>query len=76
MNAWHYGKQFTMFPGHFFSKYSPRMAELPEDLHQLACKGVQFNWGLEHTDAFHALEKELTSAPVLNYYDPSKPVVL
>ena len=51
------------------------MAKLSEDC-QLACKGIQFNWGPEHSEAFQALKKELTSAPVLAYYDPSKPVVL
>ena len=37
----------------FLSKYSPRVAELSEDIHLLTCKGVQFNWGPEHTDTFH-----------------------
>ena len=47
-----------MFPSHvqFPSKYSPRMAELSEDLHQLTFKGVQFNWGPEHSEAFQALK--------------------
>ena len=67
-----------MIPGHvqFLSKYSPRMAQLSEDLHLLTCKGVKFNLGPEHNDAFHTVEKDLTSAPVTNYYDPSKLVVL
>ena len=60
----------------FLSKYSPRLAELCDDLHQLTCKGITFNWGLEHTEAFSALKEELTSAPVLWYYDPKKPLVL
>ena len=60
----------------FLSKYSPRMAELSEDLCQLTCKGVQFNWGPEHSETFQALKKELTSAPVPAYYEPIKPVVL
>ena len=33
------------------------MAELSEDLHQLTCKGVQFNWGPEHSEVFEALKK-------------------
>ena len=41
---------------YFLSKYSPRMAELSEDLHQLTCKGVQFNWHPEHSEAFLALK--------------------
>ena len=59
----------------FLSKFSPRLADLSNDLHQLTCKGVPYNLGPEHTKAFNALKKELTSAPVLQYYDPKKPLV-
>ena len=49
----------TMLPGHvqFSLQIYTKMAELSEDLHLLTCKGVQFNWDPEHTDAFHALKK-------------------
>ena len=51
----------------FLSKNSPRMIELSEDLCQLTCKGVQFNWVPKHSEAFQVLKMELTSAPVLAY---------
>ena len=41
----------------FLSKYSPRMSELLEDMCQLTCKGVQFNWGPQHSEAFQALKR-------------------
>ena len=47
----------------FLSKYSPRLAELSNDLHQLTCKGIPYNWGLVHMEGFNALKEEL------QYYD-------
>ena len=71
-------KELQSFLGvcHFLSKYSPRSAELSDDLHQLTCKGIPYNWGPEHKEAFNALKEELTSASVLQYYDPKKSLVL
>ena len=60
----------------FLSKFSPRMAEISEPLHQLTCKGIPFIWGPEHTEAFQLLKREISTAPILRYYDPKKPVVL
>ena len=60
----------------FLSKFSPRMAEISEPLRQLTCKGIPFMWGPEHTEAFQLLKREISTAPILQYYDPKKPVVL
>ena len=60
----------------FLSKFSPRMAEISEPLRQLTCKGVPFIWGPEHTEAFNMLKREISTAPVLKYYDPHKPLML
>ena len=60
----------------FLSKFSSRMVEISEPLHQLTCKGIPFIWGPEHTEAFQLLKREISTAPILRYYDPKKPVVL
>ena len=60
----------------FLSKFSPRMAEISEPLHQLTCKGIPFIWGPEHTETFQLLKREISTAPILRFYDPKKPVVL
>ena len=60
----------------FLSKFSPRMVEISEPLCQLTCKGIPFIWGPEHTEAFQMLKREISTAPILRYYDPKKPVVL
>ena len=53
-----------------------RMAEISEPLHQLTCKGILFIWGPEHTEAFQLLKRDISTSPILRYYDPKKPVVL
>ena len=60
----------------YLAKYSPRIAELSEPLRQLTCKGIPFVWGPEHDEAFSALKQEITTAPTLRYYDPSKPLTI
>ena len=60
----------------FLSKFSPRMAEISEPLHQLTCNGVPYIWGPEHTEAFQLLKREISTAQVLRYYNPKKSVVL
>ena len=60
----------------FLSKFSPRMVEISEPLHQLTCKGIPFMWGPEHTEAFQLLKREISTVLILQYYDPKKPVVL
>ena len=71
-------KELQSFLGvcNFLSKYSPRLAEFSDDLSQLTCKGIPYNWGLEHTEAFNALKEELTSAPVLWHHDTKKSLLL
>ena len=49
----------------FLSKFSPRMAEISEPLHQLTCKGIPFIWGPEHTEALQLLKREISTAPIL-----------
>ena len=71
-------KELQSFLGmcNFLPKYSAQIAELSDDLQQLTCKGVHFNWGPEHTKAFNSIKKELILPPILSNYDPNKPPVL
>ena len=71
-------KQVQSFIGmvNYLSKFSARLSELAELIHELAKERVPFNWGPEHDEAFNLIKKELTEAPILAYYNPKKPMVL
>ena len=60
----------------FLSKFSPRMAKISKPLHQLTCNSIPFIWEPEHTEAFQLLKREISTAPILRYYNPKKHVVL
>ena len=60
----------------YLNSYSPRLVEITAPLWDLTKDNVSFLWGLEHTEAFHITKQEIQHAPLLAYYDPSKPTVL
>ena len=71
-------KQVQSFIGmvNYLSKFSARLSELAEPIHELSKEKVPFNWGPEHEEAFCLIKKEVTAAPILAYYNPNKPTVL
>ena len=52
------------------------MSELAEPVMELSKDKVPFNLGPEHQQAFIQMKKEISSAPVLAYYNPKKQTVL
>ena len=60
----------------YLSKFVPHLADLTAPLRQLLRKGVTWTWSSQHDQAFIDLKNAVTSAPVLQYFDPSKPVVI
>ena len=60
----------------YLSKFSPRITELAEPLHDLTKKHARYVWGPEHSHAFDDIKKEIVQAPILKYYDPKKETVL
>ena len=71
-------KQVQSFIGmvNYLSKFSARLSELAEPIHELSKERVPFNWGLEHDEAFSLIKKEVTTPPILAYYNPNKLTVL
>ena len=55
---------------HYLNTYSPILAELADSLraHQEKCT-IYMGWGPEYTEAFDAIKKEITSGPILRYYE-------
>ena len=70
-------KQVQSFIGmiNYLSKLSMRLSELADPIRELSKDKVPFNWGPEHQQAFTQMRKEISSAPVLAYYNPKKQTV-
>ena len=60
----------------YFSKFSPRIAEITELLRDLMKKHAPYAWGPDHNHAFDSIKKEIVHTPILRYYDPKKETVL
>ena len=60
----------------YLAKFMPHLPEMTEPLTRLKDKNVEFQWLDQHSIAMSAIKKFLTEAPVLRYYDVSKPVTV
>ena len=60
----------------YLSKFSAWLSELAKPIYELSKEKVLLNWGPEHDEAFWLIKKEITSAPILAYYNPNKPTTL
>lgn len=63
---------FTNFYRRFIRNYSI----ISNPLYKLLQKDVPFSWGQAEDDSFHTLKRCFTSAPILQHFDPSKPLYL
>ena len=71
-------KQVQSFIGmvNYLSKFSARLSEIAEPIRELAKDKIPFNRGPEHQSSFTQMKAEITSAPILAYYNPKKQTVL
>ena len=56
--------------------FQPDYLSLLNPSSELSKEKVPFNWGLEHDNAFQLIKKEIMAAPILAYYNPTKPTIL
>ena len=60
----------------YLSKFSLRSSELAEPIRELSKDKAPFNWGPEHWAAFTKMKQEISSAPILAYYNTEKQTML
>ena len=60
----------------YLNRFSPTLAELTAPLRALCKKATLFAWESAQQAAFEAIKKEITSAPVLAYFDKSKTSII
>ena len=60
----------------YLSKFVPHLADLNAPLRRLMRKGMPWTWTTQHEQSFNDIKQAVTSAPVLQYFDPSKQVTI
>ena len=60
----------------YLGRFIKNLSDITAPLRQLTEKKTMWNWTDEHDKSFNRLKQLLTEAPVLTYYDATKPLVL
>ena len=60
----------------YLNPFIQNMAAKTEHLRQLTRSSVEFNWTSNHDNEFRTLQKELTTAPTLRFFDDKKPITI
>lgn len=60
----------------YVSRYIPKFADLTFPYRQLLKKDAPWSWAEPQQEAFNTIKKLIAQAPVLGYYDQSKPLVI
>lgn len=60
----------------YLAKFLPKLSEVMEPIRRLTRKDTQWQWATEQDKAFQDVQKLVTEAPVLSYYDPSNELTI
>jgi transposase InsO family protein len=60
----------------YMAKFLPDLAETLKPLTTLTKLNVPWNWSSAEQSAFDKIKSQLTTAPILTFYDPNKPLTL
>ena len=60
----------------YLAKFLPNITVLMNPLLNLLKKDVPWNWSSSQQKSFDSVKEAITTAPVLAYYDPGKPLTL
>ena len=60
----------------YMAKFLPDLSSMLEPIRALTRKSVAWNWSTECNEAFNAIKQKLVTAPVLTYFNASKPVTV
>ena len=60
----------------YLAKFLPKLSDVMEPIRCLTRKKVQWQWTNEQDRAFEEVQRLVTEAPVLRYYDPSSELTI
>jgi len=58
----------------YLARFLNNLADILAPITELTKKNVEFRWTRECDGAFQEIKKKITTAPVLAYFDPTKPL--
>lgn len=60
----------------YLAKFLPQLSDVMSPIRQLTHKDVTWTWTDEHQRSFDKVKDMVTNAPILQYYDPTKELVV
>lgn len=60
----------------YLGRYIPHLSDTLHPLNELLKKSVTWMWGPQREEAFRKVKTLISSAPVLQYFDPKRPTVV
>lgn len=60
----------------YLGRFVPHLSQTLRPLNDLLSNDAQWNWDSAQDIAFNEVKQLITSAPILTYYDPGKPVIV
>ena len=71
-------QEFNSFLGivNYLSQFLPAMSDFPSNLRKLLKKDFLFQWTDSHEKCFQDLKNSISCDVCLQYFNPSKPVIL
>ena len=60
----------------FLSQFLPKLSEVCAPLREISTPTAEFSWSTTQQSAFARIKEMITSSPVLQYFDSTKPVTL
>ena len=60
----------------YLAKFLPKLSVIMEPIRRLTRQETEWKWGEDQDKAMKDIKKLETAAPILNYYDPEKELVI
>ncbi|XP_064464578.1 uncharacterized protein K02A2.6-like [Ornithodoros turicata] len=60
----------------YLMKFVPNLSTITSPLRELLKEDVAWHWTTQQQEAFNLLKQKLSTAPVLRYFDPTKPITI
>ena len=60
----------------YLGRYIPDLSTVLQPLNKLLGSDIEWTWDVAQVEAYRKVKELVSSAPILTYYDPEKPIVV